>query len=567
MVGLSAALVAAALFGADRLDRPVGSGAAAFVPADGASETGETVTSSRGRTSTVTTVTESALILGGAVAGAVDWQLGAQILADQGSSLNRSRFWRTTTSSVADGGSQSSRVYRIGTDVVLLGESGAGAAYSYRPGLVELPQAVAPGMSWQSSGRAADRLPYSARFRAAAADLGCLLVTGTIRYGQGSSQTTRAASRTWCPGLGITASTDQSGTGQVSTHRTGTTTSRTPVSTTDWPTPWRPAAWRARQLTNTAVDPFSGRHPMTGAASSAPPVMTASGILVRTSASGQDLVGFTRGQSQEWPLRWRAHPGGTVLTATAFGDVVVATTSQRRVVGYGKDGVRRWQLDLDDVVLAAPTRAAPGQLALASLGGEIVVADLGSGRVRWRLRPGSDVGAAPVVSDGVLVVADRAGDLIGLEESTGRELWRTTIISTRFLAAHADQVVVVQAGDLFGFDIRTGTRIWRAAYDGYEQGLSAFGDWFVLTHGDEGTAFDHSGRRVWNRPGLHAVSTDRTFLVCWERRQAEVLDSHGIRVAVLATTEDKAGNTQQFVAGPDGVYELGSAWTFRGWTT
>ena len=92
---------------------------------------------------------------------------------------------------------------------------------------------------------------------------------------------------------------------------------------------------------------------MTGVPSSVPPVLTAAGLVIRATSSN-DLVAFTPKTPTQWVALWRMHPGGTVLSAAAFGDVVVATTSQRQVVAYSAAGVRLWQHDLDELAFRPP---------------------------------------------------------------------------------------------------------------------------------------------------------------------------------------------------------------------
>ncbi|MET1007630.1 MAG: PQQ-binding-like beta-propeller repeat protein, partial [Propionibacteriaceae bacterium] len=316
--------------------------------------------------------------------------------------------------------------------------------------------------------------------------------------------------------------------------------------------------------------------PMPGVPGDVPPVVTASNVLIRVNTSGQDLVAFTPDSATQsstdpdpansWVLRWRGHPGGMVLTTSVFGNVVVATTAGRQVVAFSDDGIRLWSVDLDEVVLTTPVRAAADELALVTLGGEVLVVELGSGQISWRGQPGVDVGVRPVVSAGVLTIADRSGELIGLDVSTGVELWRNELPTAQYQAAIGSVLTVVSSGDVYGVDLHTGQRLWRSGYLGIERGLTSFGDWAIVTHVGGSTAYDGAGRQVWDEPEVHAVTAHGPYLVRWGRVTADVVDGTGAVLTTFDTAEDTAGNTQQFAAGRAGVYQLDSSWRFRGWT-
>ena len=151
---------------------------------------------------------------------AVDFTFGSRLLASlDAETLTGTPFWRTTTTEIGQPASsqQLVRVYRAAGAVELVGESGPGLAHVYRPALVELPADVAPGRTWSGSGSAGAAVDYRSEFQAAAAERGCLRVTGSIAYSATSGQpgTTTAVDKTWCPAAGITAATAMTGSTTV----------------------------------------------------------------------------------------------------------------------------------------------------------------------------------------------------------------------------------------------------------------------------------------------------------------------------------------------------------------
>ena len=168
-----------------------------------------------------------------------------------------------------------------------------------------------------------------------------------------------------------------------------------PPDTTDQPIDWTPTEWKQHIFQAESVDPTFGTGPISGTPSGLA-ALTRSGVLLRGTTSAQDILGFTAATGTTWQSRWRVHPGGNILTLSAYGDAFLATTSRRTVVGYGADGARRWTLSLPEVVLAQPVRASDTEAVLVTLGGEVIKIDIATGEVRWRTTPGSDIGVSAV---------------------------------------------------------------------------------------------------------------------------------------------------------------------------
>ena len=136
-------------------------------------------------------------------------------------------------------------------------------------------------------------------------------------------------------------------------------------------------------------------------------MLTASGLIIRPT-SGDDLVATTPKTVDRWTSLWRMHPGGTILSVAAFGDVVLATTSQRELVAYSDAGVRLWSLPLDDVAFWAPVRVDDRRVAVADAAGSVRVVDLLTGEVAWQQRVSAQV-SGPLVADRRVVVVFDAG--------------------------------------------------------------------------------------------------------------------------------------------------------------
>ena len=172
------------------------------------------------------------------------------------------KVWRTTTTQLNDPAAiaQTVRFYRVNAGIEQLGVSTPTEGYVYSPGLILLPADVHAGSRWSSAGSAGGALDYRSELQAAAADGGCLSVTGEVRYLSKDGQLGRIVSlnQTWCPGQGVVAESQ-------SFADVGTTTSRieppapgTPT-TTNTPIQWSsPQRWKSGQFGTMSINPTFG---------------------------------------------------------------------------------------------------------------------------------------------------------------------------------------------------------------------------------------------------------------------------------------------------------------------
>ena len=371
----STALVAGGLFAAEHVGAATGSATALrYVPADGRATYQQRTTTVGGETASSTFVQESAIQTGLQVLGGLDWTLGVKVSGVVGSDqVDRMRFWRTTSSEIGNLGSsqQNVRVYRIDGAVELIAESDQGGADVYSPALVELPAEVAPGDAWSGEGKVGSR-GYRSDFRAAAAEPGCLRVSGTVveTTATGQPGTSREVQKTWCERRAVVLEEIDRGEVSVRIDTVSGPAADPTLRTVGEPWAWSdPALWRRRDFDLMSADASLGSGPMAGTPSQMPPVLTASGLIIRPT-SGDDLVATTPKTVDRWTSLWRMHPGGTILSVAAFGDVVLATTSQRELVAYSDAGIRLWSRPLDDVAFWAPVRVDDRRVGGGRCGGQ-----------------------------------------------------------------------------------------------------------------------------------------------------------------------------------------------------
>lgn len=573
VVALCCLLVGGALWTGDVARVPQASAALAFVPGDGHVAYGKlTEDSATGGGETRVLATESARIDGAAVRGSLDHSLSAQVVDVLGlPGLKSGRFWRTTTT-VVDGigsGHQDVRLLRVNDAVEVLAESDANGAFVYTPALVELPGDVVPGARWSTTGSAGPTQDYRAEFQASAAADGCLDVRGSVTYASKSGQpgNTRTLTRTWCRGQGMSAATDQIGRRVLTWTRIDALPGPIEPRTVEEPYAWSdPAGWQRREFGAISSDPTFGDAQVASEEATVPPVIAASGLVIRVAVQAQDLIAFTPKTTTEWLSLWRMHPGGTVLTLQSFGDVLVVTTSLREVVAYTDAGVRLWTVRTDELAIAGAARVTDETVALATVDGVVRVLDLRTGSEQWKSSVGSDLSLAPIAVGGMIVVADQQGVVTALDLADGTRRWSVDRPAATLTPA-GDQLVLTADGLAEGYDVGTGQLRWQQPVPGSVTATARYENKTVLATKAESLVLDADGRLVSTQPGWLDLTVHGGYLIGWGPSDATVLDPQlrtVTRWALSAATVGGAASTP--LPYRQGVRLAGPRWSLQVWS-
>lgn len=548
---------------------PPTTAAVAFLPDDGTAAYERIETTRELKTTSELTVTESARLSGVSGVLSTDTAFGIRVFADLYDQAGSLRVWRTTSTVIGAAAptDQITRVYRANADVTLLGESTPEAASVFQPALVELPADVAPGQSWSSRGSAGDTLDYAAELRSAAGAAGCLEVTGEVRFTTKDRQPYRvtAIGRTWCLGQGMVASTESFADIAVRTTRVSApepaaiTTASTPIAWSD------PGRWQQHRFDTIAIDHTFGEGPMSGSPITMTPAITASGLVVRPLASINDLVATTPKTPAQWTSVWRAHVPGTILTITAFGDVIVVTTSERAVLAYADDGVRLWRLDLDELAPTAPVRLSDDDAVLVDLSGRVRAFAIRTGQPLWVHEIGADVRLPPAVGDGLVVIMDRGGTVSALGAASGAVLW-TRELEGKAAILFDGAVVVLQDQTAHALDPGDGATRWLRPYLGIFTKMAVLGDRLVIATKNGTVLLDGDGAVRARFGSFLDLTSTANRIVGWGTERAQVFDATGavsaewpLPALTLALQDRPAVPTRQ------GVLLFGSDWAFDGW--
>ncbi len=595
VVLLVLALVAASLVITDRaaLRLTAGStapsGSARYLPADGQVSYATRRTQTRTADVAATEVTESARYVGRQINAALDTTLAQRVLtAVEPTELTRARFLRTTTSVVGEQGPQRTEVWRTDGDVALVARTDGDRQQTYAPALVVLPADVTPGATWTGGGQTQDGT-YLSGFAAAAGPADCLRVTGRVASTSRTGVSTiEEQTQTWCPGRGRLEWTVTSGTGATATRTTSTEqpaaglADLVPTAPVTAPSErlWRPERWTEHRYGVASVDPQLTSAPMTDAAAGTVPAVTASGLLFRAGGSSRDVYALTPHTADAWRTLWRLHPGGTVLSVTALGDVVVLATSSRQLVGYDDAGARLWTYDAGELVAQPPIGVGPDRLAAVTVAGRLTMLDLRTGRPRWTTATGTDVGVAPALvgdpdgtataSTAAVVVVGRDGTVVAHAASDGSRRWQLSATAPqRVVPLGADRMVLVDDIDLDAVDVATGTRVWRRPARDSVVAATPFGDRAVVATRVATLLLDRDGR-VTRFPPYRRLDVDGArddpSLVGWGAARADVLDTEGTVRTSFAVPGTGLGGGGATLAYRQGVWWFSATWDFRGWS-
>lgn len=567
-------LFASFLYIADRSGTPPAGPSTAYLPADGHNWFDlETVDDGAGQWQRLLAV-ENARLAGPAAVQSLDGALADVVAGSLGvDQLMGDHYWRATSTLVDPGVTeqQTVRLYRAAPDVALVAESEATMALVYDPPLVLLPEDPEPGRSWDTAGQTSMGFGYDASFTlartdGAGTDGDCVVSEGKVDYVIGGLDLglTRTVAYTWCPGQGIVRTAESAEGSQVMIERTSHAhTAPEPEAT---PRTWGdPASWQEHRRTARSVHGALGESPIASATSPTPAALTDSGLLVRSSRSG-DLVVLAPDGGEHLTLAWTAHPGGQILRVAAVGDIIVATTSLRQIVAYSSTGVRLWTAEAGDAVMTPPVALHGGAtIVMVTVSGEALALRTDTGAPRWRVQTGSDVGADPVVAGTTILIGTRTGRVVALDGDDGGEIWRAEVPSALTLAASEQVAVVAGYTSLTGVDLTDGTPLWTSSLTGRVRSMAATTDAVVVATDASTYALSADGAARWSRSGAAQVVANGAYLAVLDDDGVAVLTADGHQIGAHRVGVAGLSTFQQLLVMPQGVGLVADSWDLRMW--
>jgi PQQ-like domain len=566
--GLVAALVAGAAFVASSLAvAPRITAAAGYLPSDGAVSYERTDTTRELKTTVGLAVTESARLSGVAGLLSTDSAFATKMINEAYGDRDRIQILRTTTTAINDPAAtaQTIRFYRVNTGVELMGVSTPSEGYVYSPALVLLPPDVRAGSQWSGVGSAGDTFDYRSELRAEAGSSDCLSVTGEVRYLSKEGQLGRVVTvgQTWCPREGIVAESQSFADVRSTTSRIDPPAPSI-QSTSSAPIRWTaPQRWTTKPMNTISINPTFGQGPMVGSPAAVTPVRTESGLVIQATIGRGDLVATTPKTPTEWTSIWRVHPGGTVLSLSAFGNVIIATTSHRQMVAYSDVGVRLWQLSLNDLAPTSPVRISDRDAVVVDLGGQIRRFDLSTGAVVWQHNVGSDVNVSPAVGAGLVVIMDRGGSTTAVEESTGQDRWDLQMQGAAATVI-GDSVIVIQDQTVHALWTTTGRHRWARPIFGTLTDMTSFAGQAVVATKSQSVILSGAGVVTQRFGPVLTLTATQDHLVAWGPTEAQVIARDGAIIsrwdlpALTLSQEDRPA-----VAISQGVMLFSNDWTFQ----
>jgi outer membrane protein assembly factor BamB len=153
------------------------------------------------------------------------------------------------------------------------------------------------------------------------------------------------------------------------------------------------------------------------------------------------------------------------------GKLVFAASHKGEVLAADVDTGRQVWVKKLKLPLSAGPGAAQGLVVLGSSKGDVVALDAATGRELWRVRVNAELLSAPAISDGIVVLRSVDGRLRGLNRDTGKELWsveqQVPKLSLRGTATPviAKELVVCgfDNGKVMAVSLASGDTVWDTA--------------------------------------------------------------------------------------------------------
>jgi outer membrane protein assembly factor BamB len=495
--------------------------------------------------------------------------------------------WRVTTRLVRDdvAADPTTAIYLdSAAGIHQIGAYGGSFPTVYDPPLLAMPADPEVGTTWSSAG---DGLPgsiltYDSNGEVTAVDGDCVTIDVSLRLDLDGGLLSQADStEQWCSGgaaVSAAATYTFESTSEDITLRVddtldlpsvvGDPTGAPRESTADGVT----GDWVLREVTTRLVDDFFGPQDIGGTVGAVPVALPEDRLLVPYS-SGDDIVSYAPGTAQDGTdllEQWRAHPGDGVLSVAGVGDLIVTTTTARRVVVHDAAGVQRWAGATDDLVLAPAIGTPSGAAVTVGLDGVVTAWDVRTGDVVWRADLVTDADLPAVVADHpdtghVVLATDRNGTLLALDPDDGMLLWETADSPLDVLGSGPDGSVVTVSdnGRVSLLDAATGEPRWRARIGGFASSAHVIDDLTIVAGDRELVAFDSEGDRVWDSAAVdQAVTVGDTMVVL----RGETLTALGVDGAVVGTWDidsGEAGISHRLTVGAQGVWVVASTSTIR----
>jgi outer membrane protein assembly factor BamB len=148
--------------------------------------------------------------------------------------------------------------------------------------------------------------------------------------------------------------------------------------------------------------------------------------------------------------------------------MVVVGTRDGWVHAYDHEGHRAWDFQAGGHFDGAP-RIFEDQVLAGSSDGRLYALELGTGQLRWKYDAQEEVGTAPVVAGGLVVVMTLQDSLVAVDAKTGAWKWRHRRDPKEGFTIHGAAGAVVAGGIAFGaysdgfvaaLELSTGTVKW-----------------------------------------------------------------------------------------------------------
>lgn len=412
------------------------------------------------------------------------------VLGSVGLDLASEIYWATETTEQADG-SNTTELYSLTSDgLTLHGYHGDNPDQTdngvhLEPGLLALPFDPKPGDSWTSTATGkpllGDQFTVNRQGRIGAGEpAGCLNITLIDEIAGVTSQ--RELTR--CPGQGVVALD-----GLTSTEPFDRGIDDLNLD----PPPSRAITGNPDQL---AV--MIGEVQMSVGMTTAP-VALGQGLLFANRVNGQLVFVAGHDDANAWPVVWRRRAGDDVLVLLGAGELAVAATTDRTLVGYDAQGRWRWQATTPDLV-SQLVRLDEDRFIALGLDGTLSVRSISDGTELWQAQVVAGASLAPAVAADQ-TIAITAGRTLSLVRPDGSVLNQPLASAVDGLAWIDQTLIVVDADAAVNAFEADGDRRWQSGLPDTCLLTATVESQFICASGGELLAISVAERKIaWRQP-------------------------------------------------------------------
>ena len=136
-----------------------------------------------------------------------------------------------------------------------------------------------------------------------------------------------------------------------------------------------------------------------------------------------------------------------------------------------KSGKEIWKIKDENVEYTSGIGIGDGRLFIGTGDGRVIAREVNTGKLEWVTRTSSEILAVPTADNGVTIISSSDGSVVGLDSTSGREIWNYRRTSPRLTVRGNSAPIIdgnsvisgLDSGRIVSLDLALGKLIWNKA--------------------------------------------------------------------------------------------------------